>query len=204
MVDISIMADLIQQVTGASSSLQGVASDNAPERRTATESKAATQSAFSRLSRMARMISAQSMMDLGYMLAAQTIQLMSQDSYIKLLGDTDQPLIEEYGLQEESDRGRVAVSPRDIDVFFDVVPLDATTPGPEFADAWLQALQIIGSSEQLSSQLDINRIFLHWARLNGATDISQFRITSDAQVQQQAAAGQLQPVQAPQAQIGGI
>jgi hypothetical protein len=155
---------------------------------------------MNRMERMGRMISAQAMQPLSYLIAFHTQQLMSEEIYVKVIGDWAQRLSVEAGTQK-------LVNPLDLLVEFDVNVRDGSLPtdsSGSLAEFWNMAFQTITKSPELMQNLDSTRIFLHMARLAGAKDVQTFmrspqaqggaRVAPDAQVQQQAQAGNLVPI----------
>ncbi len=180
--DTIFVSDLIERALGAPASIQGVADNNAPERRTAFEVRSTQSGTLGRLAKAARIMSAQSMRGLGYMMASQTSQLMSEDTWVKLIGDKSTQLINEYGLQERIQSGRVRVRPDEINVNYDVMPVDSTMTSGESPDLWLQLYQIIGNNPALMQGMDITRVFLHIARAMGANNPEEFMLKEAPQV----------------------
>jgi len=191
--DIQFLSDVIQRISAASDSLQGIVKKGG-ERTSATEARDTRSSALSRLEKSAKISSMQAMYEIGYMFASHTQQLMTQNAYVKSLGEWEAVLKAEYG------EGR-NVSPFDLMVDFDVVPHDGSMPGGEYADAWIQLYQILSTQPQVAAQFDMVRIFKHIARMLGAKNVNDFvnkeiqqaKVMSDEQVAQQAQAGNLVP-----------
>ncbi len=167
--DLAIIKEMTRGMSGAVDSLQGL-QRNKGEKVSATEFRDTRMSALSRLQKTARLISIQSMTDIGKMVAFHTQQFMSNDTFVRITGRTEDLLREEYGITDE----RIAVSPAEINVAFDTVVHDGSIEGGEKVNNWLLMLKTIGSSEELSQTLDISRIFLHIARLLGADNVQDF------------------------------
>jgi len=196
--DIGIIIDVIQRVTGASDSLQGVMRHSS-ERKSATEARGARGGALTRLEKSARINSLQGMSDIAYMFAMHTQQLMSEEQYIKVSGRWEEVLRGEYG----ADISKVKVHPREILIDYDVVPKDGSVPSGEHADTWVNLLGLMANNEILSQDVDIVKVFKHVARLSGAKNVEDFirkggnmaaTVKPDNEVAKEAQAGNLVPM----------
>jgi hypothetical protein len=119
---------------------------------------------------MAKLAGWQAMQDLGYMMASQTQQLMSQETYVKTIGQWQDVLMQEYGITSD----QIPVSPFDILVNYDVIVKDGSMPGGNFADTWVQMLPQIMKDPEIRQKMDIPRIIKHIMRSLGAKDVNQF------------------------------
>lgn len=181
--DIAVLSELMQRGSGAADILQGI-SRRGGERRSATEVASTSRAATSRLDRAITVISLQYMNDMAGLFAAQTKQLQSQESYVLAEGMWGKTLAKEYNVGVEG--GRTLVRPADLNMRYDVVPYSNATKGSEFADTWVQVLQIAANNPELAQRLDIVRLFSHTARLMGAKNIEDFqRSANDTQIQVQ-------------------
>ena len=205
MNDAGIMIDLLRQANGTTDIAMGNLSAM-PERPTAAGIDAAKSGALSRLQRIAQIIGLQSMDDLAWMHAYNTIQFMDQTVYVELAGRYEQQLRMAY----KSPMGMmdIPVSPYELSPYFDVEPHDGALPNNENLGAWTQILQTMmgveGVAQQLVGSSDVVGIFQHWARIAGATDINEFiqsgggnvmpAVMPDQMVQEQAQAGNLVPM----------
>jgi hypothetical protein len=206
MTDADSIMNLMQKASGATDSTMGVQRTSS-ERVTASEFGSTFQMAISRLDHISRIISQQYLMDLSYFHASHTQQLMSEDTYVRSIGEWPDQLMEEFGRNGMDPKKPMAVSPFDIIADFDVVFKDGTTPTSDALsnDFWTKSFQAILSSDKLG-QFDVGKIFKHMARINGAKNINDFivqgggnlnaQIMPDAQVAQQVAGGQLTPIDA--------
>lgn len=194
--------DIMERVSAATTNMMGIMRPGS-ERRSAAEFEGTQHSAMNRLERIAKMIGLQAMQDIGYMFASQTQQLMSQETYLKIAGPYEKTLLAEYGVAKN---GRIPVSPYDIAVDYDTYVRDGSVPGGNFSQAWVQMFQAIGQSPVLASRIDVFRLFMHIARNLGAKDIESFELRGaipqtnvqtlpDEEVQRQAQAGNLVPLQ---------
>lgn len=192
------ISELIHRVTGATDALQGIMQENAPERRTAEEYRGAKESALSRLSKAARLIGIMSMRDLGYMLASHTIQLQSQQTYVRLSGEWEQRLISEYGVMDIQN-SRMQVSPRMLSVDYDIQVKDGGLSDHSNAKDMMDMIGIVTSNQELMMNMDTTRMFLSLARRMGEKNATDWvrkqplvpQVMPDQQVEEQVQAGNL-------------
>lgn len=202
--DTTLMLDWMTKIGGADESMMGALRNRGPERLTGTEFQGTRSGAVSRLEKAAYLIGLQFMRDVGLMMALNTQQFMTEETYIKITGDWPEDIRRTVG----ASRGdRLRVTPFDISVDFDVVIRDGSVPGSNFSDQWVQLFQMISSNELLAQKFDVPRIFEHIARNLGAKNVSDFvrenvgqaeganvTIMPDEQIMQQAQAGNIVPV----------
>jgi hypothetical protein len=167
--DSSYIMDIIQRTSGAVDSLSGMIRQSG-ERVTAQESQSTRSSALSRLTKAAKVVSIQAMFDIAYMFAVHTQQLMEQDLYIKIAGEQQQLLMQEYG----QGTVRKKVTPYDLLINMDVVIKDGSINSGQYAESWVQLYQIMSNQPMLFQNFDMVRIFKHVARLMGAKDVNDF------------------------------
>lgn len=199
--DIMALHDWMQRASGATDTLMGIMRTSG-ERRSATESRGARLSSLSRADHFTRLRSIQSMYDLGYLMASQSSQLMTQPFYARIMGRWEEELRAEFG----PNAMYATINPSDLDVVCDVIPGDSYTGGEDFFDSWIQMYQIIVGNPALMQQFDILRLFKHIARMGGAKNVSDFinrtpmqaQVLPPDQVAQQAQAGNIVPITAPQ------
>jgi len=175
--DLMVIMELIQRASAAVDSLQGFLRPTS-ERRTATETRDTRMSALSRLMRIARVFSIMSMRTLGELMAEQTKQYMSMETWVKLVGKWEEILQKEYGMQEEIVNGRLRVLPQDINILYDINIKDSFVGNMEQGDLWIQLMQVGAQIQPIAQQLDFARMFLHAARLLGARNVTDFLIKS--------------------------
>ena len=175
LTDAASMMGVIESTSGAVDALQGIIQGG--ERRSATEFEGTRQGALSRLERAARVSSLQAMVDLAYMIASQTQQMMSKEEYIKTTGESEDDLRAIFGDDE-----RLLVGPEDIDIAYDVVIPDGTLPTSGNPQMWLQMMQMIGSNELLMQNFDMVKMFQYWAKMAGAKNVSSFVNRANVQV----------------------
>lgn len=178
--DISAIMDIMQRVSGTSDMVQGVVQPRG-ERISATEIQSAHGGALSRLEHMAKVIWMQSHQDLGLMVASQTKQLISQEYYAKINGRWSDTLQEQFQLDIKE--GRLHITPDKLDVNVDMYVEDMGVPGTEFAEVWSRIFQTVGSSQELTAQLDTVKIFKFLATMAGAKNIEDFARRTPVQAQ---------------------
>jgi hypothetical protein len=196
--DGAYITQMMDRISGADQSMLGSLRTSGPERLTRSEFQGTRGSAISRLQRLAMIVGAQFMQDIGAMFASHTQQYMTQESVVRITGRYVEQLKNIYGAKE-----RVRVSPRDINIDYDLIVRDGSIPGGNFSESWVQLFQIIGTTPELMQQFDVTRIFMYIAQQLGAKNVEDFRrnmnnvqtITMpDEQVAQQAQAGNLVPM----------
>ena len=206
MNDAGVMIDLLRQANGTTDIAMGNLSAM-PERPTAAGIDAAKSGALSRLQRIANIIGIQSMDDLAWMHAYNTIQFMDQPVYADITGRYEQQLRTAYGFTPGS-MGDIQVTPFDLSPYFDVEPHDGALPNNENVQAWTQILQTMlavdGVAQQIVGSSDVMGIFQHWARIAGAGDLNEFvqqgganvqpQVMPDEQMAQQVQAGNMVPM----------
>ena len=148
------------------------------ERRSATEARDTKTAALSRLEKMSKMISMQSMQDLSYMFAKHAQQFMSKELYVRIAGRWEETLNSIAGAKN----GRVKVGLEDINIDFDIIESDGSTPGNEPADLWINLFQMLSKADpEVRGAFDMVRIFKHVAIQLGAKNVEEF-IKTDVQV----------------------
>src|SRR3990172_214732 len=190
--DIGFLMDIKQRVTAATDQMQGF-QNRRGERVSATEARDTRMSNLSRLEKNARIVEMQGHFDLAYMLASNTIQYMSQETYVKTAGDYEEVLRDEYGITEEG----LIVSPDALDINYDILVRDGSLPQGDTAEVWQQLLAITQASPELYQRIDFTRVWLHIARLLGAKNPQEFmkrrapqaRIEPEGQIESQVQAG---------------
>lgn len=190
MADVSSAFELLQRTTSAGDVVSG--NIKGGERRSAMEMRGVIAGATARLNKAARVVSTQVMYDLGYMLAYNVQQFMSQDAVVRISGKYKDTLVEVFG---SADRAPVSLS--DISIDFDIVPFSGAEKSNEMLDIWANLFQTIGSQPMLLQQFDIVRIFSYIAQLLGAKNVHDFKIKTQPteMVQGAAQAGSAIPME---------
>lgn len=198
--DLQMVAETIERVTGAVDILQGVAPDSGNERTTARQVDSQRNAATSRLKKMARLISEQSMYDMTYFVASQTQQYMEQPQWVRVMGQWQEALAADLGPS-----GRMQVMPWDLDCSFDIMPHDGSMPDDGAMAATVKmALDQALMPGEINMAFDPVRMYANAWRLAGIKNIDDFRrimpppmqVTGmpDDQVAQQVQAGNLRPL----------
>lgn len=198
--DADYLMNLARQVTGATDNLQGLPSQRTT-RISASESRDLRASSLSRMERPARIISMQMMLPIARQFASNTQQFMTEDLFIKTVGDMAEKMAEDFGIDVSA--GRHKVTPMDLVVDYDVEPHDGTIPGQENVEAWTDLFQVLVQDEELRQEFDVPKIFKHIARQMGAKNVDQFverqlpnapEVMPDEQIQQAVQQGDAIPV----------
>lgn len=196
----SWVVEFMQRIGAVDDSMMGQLRTGGPERLTGAEFQGTRTGAVSRLERIARVIGMQAFMDLGVMFASHTQQSMDETDYIKVTGRYQEELMQQFGVQPG---GRVAVSPDDIMINYDVKIRDGSIPGSNFNQSWLDMFKNIAQDEELRQEFDVVRIFKHIASNMGAKNVNDFvrqggsispNVLPDEQVLEQAQRGNVIPI----------
>lgn len=203
MADAALIMDMMGRTSGASDPMQG-RQRTSGERVSAAEFTGTLQNAVSRVDKVGFLSVKQYFYDLSYFFASHTQQFMSQETYVKAVGDWPLELMEEFGKNGIAYGDKVKVDPFSIVADYDINFKDQTTPSAEALtnDFWTKSFQTIGGNPQLSQMFDVVRIFMQMARLNGAKNVNEFVRKGGANfaqyptedVVQQAQAGNLVPI----------
>lgn len=175
--DSSYIMDIMQRATAASDIMMGI-QRRTSERITAAEAQGNRMSALSRLERITKVTSMQAIYDISYLFASHTQQLMSQETYISIVGDHPKELIERFQMQDN----RLMVGPSDISIDYDIILKDGTVPNGQYLDAWTEVFRIVAAQPELGAQFDTVRIFKHLATSMGAKDVNSFVRSGAGQV----------------------
>ena len=192
--DSSFIVQWMQKIGAADDPMMGSLRQGGPERLTGQEFQGTQTGAIRRLERIAKLIGLQAMQDLGYMFASHAQQLTSMEGFVKCTGRWQEELVKEYGVKME--RGRMAVTPFDILVDYDVMVRDGSIPGSNFSDVWVRMFEVLAEHPELDKEFDIVRIFRHIARNAGAKNVSDFvraKVVPDEVALRGAEAGNLIP-----------
>jgi len=171
--DSSWIIQWMDRISGADSSMQGALRQGGPERLTSSEFQGTMAGGVNRLERIAKVVGMQGMQDIGAFFASHNKQMMENEAYIKLAGDWQETLMSEFG-SEGIDRGRIKVSPDQLNINYDVVVRDGSVPGGNYSQSWIQLFQTLGNTPELAQKFDVVRIFKHIARNLGAKNVNDF------------------------------
>jgi hypothetical protein len=208
--EVLMLMGLGERLTGVNESMQGIMKKSG-ERTSATEAKNSFRSSTSRVQKSAKIISMQCHQDIRRMFAYNIQQLMSKDQILRVTGNWQERLLDEYGQgSEEAGQQSMQVTPEDfsgLDINFDIVDYDSASPGEEDREGWVNLVQPLLPNPMALQSLGINgrRVFLHIARQLGARDAADFvlrpprvRVAPDEEVVRQAERGNAIPIEPPQ------
>lgn len=181
--DIQFVADFIQRVTGVTDSTMGMLPTKSHT--TATAVRTSTSFGVNRMKTNCEYYSAMGWSPMVQKLIQRTQQNMQFQEYFRVAGDLAQ-----FGTPF------VQVGPDAIAGFYDYVPVDGTLPVDRFAQAnlWQMIMGQLTKFPQIMMTYDMAKIFAWVANLAGIKNMSQFRITPDAMLDQQVAAGNVVPI----------
>lgn len=168
--DANWITTYMDKTCGTDSAMQGSLRQGGPERLTGAEFKGTQQGMYTRMGRLAMITGQQVMHDVGSLFAYHTKQLMSQDTYIKLTGDSFEQLAKVFG-----PNARFQVKPEDILCDYDLKVRDGSIPSNDQANTWARLFEVITKNETLSQEFDVFRIFEQMALNAGAKNIDDFR-----------------------------
>lgn len=172
--DSTYITNWMERVSGIDASVMGGLRQGGPERLTKAEFQGTRAGNIGRLERVARVIGLQAMQDIGYMFASNCQQLMSEDVYVKAVGDHQEEIVKSFGGQRKG-----KVTPYDLLVDYDVVVRDGSIPGGNFSDGWTELFSTIVGVPELAKELDVPRIFMYIAKQLGAKNVEDFRRNLD-------------------------
>jgi len=198
----SYLLDVMEQVSGATDVAKGVVQNSGP-RISAAASRSARRSVLSRMQKTARIVGMQAHQPLGELLAFQTQQLLSNETYVEITGNTAEKLKDDLGLDPQRlENGRVAVDPFELIINFDIKSVDPSVPGSEDVEKWTEVYQAIGNNPALAQEFDMVRLFKHIARQMGAKNVDDFikraeppSVMNQQQAEEQARQGNLTEIQ---------
>jgi len=185
--EIAAINDWAQRGSGAVDSLQGIVRPTG-ERRSATEMRDTRMSAVSRLQTKSRLISLQSMMDIGRQWACNVAQFATQEKYVEFMGGYARELQQVYGA------AGAMVSPEELRVDVDIDVLDASAPGGEFLPDLINLFQLSQSNPQSAMAFDATKQVLDLYKRANVRGATQFlRVTPQVVPDEVAAAAAAVP-----------
>lgn len=179
------LGDVLSAVTDA---MKGGQQDSGG-RKTAVEVRTKLEASASRLASMARLISAQGVVDLAEQMSENIMQFMSQQRAVEVFGKNGLELVN--------------ISPGQIVGDFYYPVHDGTLPIDKVAmlDVWKELYIGILKDPQLRTSFDIVKLLVYIADLGGARNLDQFQlqrpqeqVMPDEQVEAGVAAGNLVPL----------
>jgi len=163
----------MDRISGADASMQGSLRQGGPDRLTSAEFQGTMGGGVNRLERIAKVVGMQGMQDIGTFFAHHNKHFMQNEQYVRISGEWQEVLIKEYG-QAGHGRGRIRVSPDELNINYDVMVRDGSVPGGNYSSAWIQLFQTLSGSPELAKNFDVVRIFTHIARNLGAKNVNDF------------------------------
>lgn len=193
--DASNLIQMLMNFSGATDTLMGMVGRQGP-RVSSAEIRGARSSGLNKFELDAQYMALQMLRPLGYMMASQTQQLMSQDVFVKIGKEAERRLRDEFGIN--TSQSRLGVSPLDLVVEYDLMEFDGRIPGAESVEDWIQLYQIMAQNPIVMQGLDHMRIFNHIARQMGVKSPEDFiqrtQVIPDEQIEPQISAGNLTPL----------
>jgi hypothetical protein len=195
--DSSFVIDWMQKTTATDSSAMGSLRTGGPDRLTKAEFQGTATGGMNRLERVAKVIGLQGMQDIGEFFAEHTQQMMDDSMYVKVTGDWSEVLLNEF--QYDISRGRMKVSPDQLDIAYDVIIRDGSIPGGN-SNISMELFTLIAQNPELSQTFDIVKIFKQIMRADGQKNIDNFirrgaNIQSNEQIMNGVQKGNLVPMQ---------
>lgn len=172
--NVELMIRIGHMFAGVNDNLMGL--QDSSGRKTATEVRTSGEAGASRLAAMARVISAQGLSDLPYMMGMNLQQRIDPEFYMRVLG-------------QKAQLGNI----QNADFYYPIndgtLPLDRAM----LLQVWTQILQGVAADPELRSVYSLPQLFGFVADLGGARNIDQFKVEvkPDAQIEQGLASGQL-------------
>lgn len=203
--DANLFIEYSKQALGTVDALSGDFS-GMPERPGAQGIQQARNGAFSRFRRIAQIIGMQSMRDIAWQEAYNTIQFMDQEVAVSILGKYASDIRKEFGVEESGTE--YSVSPFDLEPNFEVMPHDGSLPDMNsdtqaMGQAMQMLMQVEGVPQTIMQGLDIIPMYLQFMRKSGFEDVHEFiretggvqaSVMPDEQVAQQVQQGNMVPM----------
>lgn len=189
--DFSLMAEMIQRMTGVVDPVMGMASG--VDRETATGVRTRTNFSTTRLKTVCEWLSATGFGPLAQKMVQRSQQFYEDDLKLRVVGDLAQMT-----------EGFVRVAPESIAGFYDYVPVDGTLPVDRYAQAnlWQQFMGQMTNFPQIMATYDIAKVFAWVAQLGGLKNVNRFRLAGPGRLQQQVQAGNVIPLRDVQQDLG--
>jgi hypothetical protein len=164
--DMGVITDLIQRVLGINDNIMGMVNNGG--RKSATEVRSSSSFAVNRMKTLAEFQSAQALGPWSQMLVQNTQQMYDQEQVYRRTGDLT-----------EGNKLPLKVSPELIAGFFDFIPIDGTMPIDRvaLANVWRELMVQAAKLPQVMQQYDLSKIFAYVAKMSGAKNIDQFKIS---------------------------
>lgn len=163
LTDVQVLQRMGDVVSGVNDNLRGI--ETASSRKTATEVRISGEAGASRLASLAKLISAQALVDLQEQMVLNIQQYMSEGFYVDIVGQAG----------KESAQ---FVTPDMLVGDFHFPVHDGTLPVDKaaMAEAFAEITQVILGDQQLRQSYDVIRMINHLAELAGARGLEGFQI----------------------------
>ena len=193
--NIAVAREYMQYALGTNENLGGGTSSKR-ERVSSAETQASNTFSMSRLGHMMWVMSHQLLPNLGYMMASQNRQLMSDGMLQRMVGNMRSKIAADLGFPEED----IPTEVMSLDVDTDVSVQTNQYPGAINMSALGNMMTTVMSNPQLQQVFDLPRLMTYMFRHMGITNAddfirrAQFQVMPDEQVANMAASGGLVPV----------
>ena len=161
--DMKLLQSIGDQIAAVNDNLRGIQSQGG--RKSATEVRISTESGASRLANVARLISAQAVVDLTEQMVSNIQQFLSESFYVTITGKdgVDAPLY---------------VSPDMLSGDFHFPIHDGTLPMDKtmLIEAWNEVMQLVATDEELRGTFSLVKLLEHVADLAGAKGLDLFKV----------------------------
>jgi len=172
MGDVANNIEIMKNTSGATNIVEGNL-EGLPDRPTESGLQSARDLGLSKLQKMARISASTALYDAAWQMGYNTQQFMDNDTYVDIIGRHAEELREIFELGPTDTR--VPVSPRDMNIAFDIEIGDGTNPNQSPSNFWNAQVQALLSNEvtaqEIMSRLDPVRVYLLAAKLNGADNV---------------------------------
>lgn len=169
--DAQFIMQILERVSGATDSVQGVMRDKS-EAPTAREVSTAHAQSISRLQNQVRIGAIQNMFDLGMQVVSNLQQYMGASQFIDVSGRWEQTLRNEFNIADR----HILVDPQVFRPFRDILPRNGAIPSGQNLQGLLAWFQIIASNPITQQRTDIGRLALHVGRELGVQNADDFYI----------------------------
>jgi hypothetical protein len=195
--DIGFLRNFSDSASGLSDSARG-AVDRRGSRVSSFEAQAANRNQLSRQEKDALLLGMQGHYNIAHQLAFNLTQFGEDIRYVKMFGDYQEVLKQEYGFE-----GGESFRPSSMDISWDVLPKDGTILSADTATAWNELITTSAAHPGLFQRIDFVRAWLHIARLLGVKDANKFlkqeqaietQVAQPQEVDQQVRAGNIIPL----------
>lgn len=189
--DMKLLQSIGDQIAAVNDNLRGIQSQGG--RKSATEVRITTESGASRLANVARLVSAQAVVDLAEQMVSNIQQFISESFYVTITG-------------KDGQETPLYVSPDMLSGDFHFPIHDGTLPLDKTAliDSWTQVLQLVAGDQELRQTFSLVKLVEHVADLAGAKGMDLFRVNVQTMPPDQAPGQGQVPVEQALAQLGGM